>query len=99
MDFIIPVIAVLLVVFILSLTSRKKDKVDKGFTFNYYRLSYRRKMLRTFINIPIMVLLVILVYRSTDWKIGSIVLLGLLLFVAFLVQLIYNYRMWKRNET
>jgi len=73
--------------------------VDKGFKFNYFGLSYRRKMIRTFINLPIFALLLFAVYYFTDWGIRIIVLVGLLWLIAFFIQLIYNYNMWKRHET
>jgi hypothetical protein len=56
LDVIIPILVVVLVVVILSITSKNKDKVDKGFKFNYYSLSYRRRMIRTLISLPIIVL-------------------------------------------
>ncbi|WP_158591743.1 hypothetical protein [Oceanobacillus halophilus] len=34
--FAIPVVVTFLVVIILSIVFKDKDKVDKGFTFNYY---------------------------------------------------------------
>lgn len=87
LDFIFPVIIALLVVFILSVISKKKDKVDKGFKFNYFRLSYRRKMIRTLIILPIIVLLFFVMHYFTDWSMRTIVLLELLLLISFIVQL------------
>lgn len=40
-------VIVYIVTGILSLFSKKKEKLDKGCTFNYFSLSYRRKMIRT----------------------------------------------------
>lgn len=98
LNFIIPVIVVLLVVVILSITSKERDKVDKGFKFNYFSLSYRRKMIRTLISLPMIVVLFIVMHYFTDWNRGTIVLVGILFFIGFLVQLLYNYSMWKRHE-
>ncbi len=98
LESIIPVIIVSLVVIILSVTSKKKDKVDKGFKYNYFGLSYRRKMIRTLVNLPVLVLLLFVMHYFTDWSITRIVLLGLLFLIAFIIQLIYNYTKWKRLE-
>lgn len=98
LDFIIPVIVVLLVVVILSITSKHKDKVDKGFKINYFRLSYRRKMIRTVISLPMIVVLFIVMHYFTNWDMVTIILVGIVLLIAFLAQLLYNYSMWKRHE-
>ncbi|WP_438313113.1 ATPase [Sporosarcina sp. FA9] len=99
LEIIIPIIFVSLIVIILSVISKKKNKVDKGFKFNYFGLSYRRKMIRTLVNLPVFVLLLFVIHYFTDWGIPTIVLWGLLFLIAFIIQLIYNYTMWKRLET
>jgi len=97
-DFVIPVLISLFVVIILSTIFKGKDKVDRGFKINYFKLSYRRKMIRTIIFIPLDILLLIIIYAYTDWSMVVKVLLGLLLLLAVLVQLIYNFNMWKKTE-
>lgn len=97
-DIVIPVLITLFVVIILSIIFKGKDKVDRGFKINYFKLSYRRKMIRTIIFIPINILLLIFVYAYTDWSMVVNVLLGLLILIALLVQLIYNFNMWKKTE-
>ncbi|WP_010529237.1 hypothetical protein [Lentibacillus jeotgali] len=97
-DFVIPVLITLFVVIILSIIFKGKDKVDRGFKINYFKLSYRRKMIRTIIFTPINILLLIFIYVYTDWSMVVNVLVGLLLIIAGLVQLIYNFNMWKKNE-
>ncbi|RYG70851.1 ATPase [Lentibacillus lipolyticus] len=97
-DFAIPVLITLFVVVILSIIFKGKDKVDRGFKINYFKLSYRRKMIRTIIFTPINILLLVFIYAYTDWSMVVNVLVGLLLIIAGLVQLIYNFNMWKKNE-
>ncbi|MFD1361566.1 ATPase [Lentibacillus salinarum] len=97
-DFVLPVLITLFVVIILSIIFKGKDKVDRGFKINYFKLSYRRKMIRTIIFIPINILLLIFIYAYTDWSMLVNVFLGLLLLIAILVQLIYNFNMWKKTE-
>jgi hypothetical protein len=72
-------------------------KVDKGFQLIYWKLSYRRKFIRTLWTIPIFVI-----------SIGIIIFLGngifmsrvmpLILIILFIIQLIYNYIKWKKDE-
>ena len=96
--FVIPIVAALLVTIILSVIFRGSDKVDKGFKLNYFKLSYRRKLIRTLISVPVIILALIVIYSYTEWSMATNVLLGLLFFTIYLVQLIYNYFMWKQNE-
>lgn len=94
----IPIIIALLFSIILSIVFKGKDKVDRGFAFNYYRLSYRRKFLRSLTTLPILILVVIIIYVFTDWSLLINILVGGILLMFYLVQLIYNYYMWQRNE-
>jgi|SRR5699024_4349974 len=98
MEFVIPVIVTALVVITLSIIFKGKGKVDRGFKINYFKLSYRRKMIRTLITFPILILLLIIIYFYTEWSMLANVLFGLLFLTAFLGQLIYNYKMWLESE-
>lgn len=49
----VPLIIAVLVVLILSFVYKGKVKTDKGFAFNYFGLSYRRKFIRTITTLPI----------------------------------------------
>jgi len=95
----IPIIIALIVVIILSIIFKGTSKVDKGFEFNYFKLSYRRKLIRTLTTLPIIILGVVIIYVYTNWNILANLLVGVLLLVFYLVQLTYNFYMWKRNET
>jgi heme/copper-type cytochrome/quinol oxidase subunit 2 len=90
------VISLLLIVF--AVLYRNKTKKDKGWVFNYFKLSYRRKLIRTWISLPISLIAIILLYYITDWAEQLYITLGVLLLVTFLIQLIYNYVKWKREE-
>lgn len=93
-----PIIAALIVTVILSLIFKGIPKVDKGFAFNYYKLSYRRKFIRSLLMLPISIVVIIVVYLITDWSLFVNLMLGVILLVLFVGQMIYNYYMWKRNE-
>ncbi|MGN7476252.1 ATPase [Solibacillus silvestris] len=75
---------------------KKKPKVDKGFKFAYYGLSYRRKFLRTMYSIPIYILSLAIIYFAagfSDFFIFSTTLLAVLL----VIQASYNYIKWQKE--
>ena len=77
--------------------SGEKEKIDKGFSFSYWRLSYRRKFMRTLWFIPLAVLVIILVqaaYRSYMLTFVS----GVFILAVILAQAIYNYKKWKEES-
>jgi len=75
--FIIPLLIVLVFNVVLSITHKDTPKVDKGFKLNYFRLSYRRKMIRTLTTLPIAILALIVIYLYADWGMLVNVLFGM----------------------
>ena len=73
------------------------EKVDKGIAFCYWKLSYRRKFIRTLWMIPIAIV-IIFYFHTTFQSILQTCLVATLLAIMLLIQAIYNYRKWK-NET
>ena len=73
------------------------EKVDKGIEFCYWKLSYRRKFIRTLWMIPIAIV-IIFYFHTTFQSILQTCLVATLLAIMLLIQAIYNYRKWK-NET
>ena len=72
-------------------------KVDKGFEFFYFNLSYRRKFIRTLWLSPLAIFSVYYVYvKMQSFKIAAVV--GLVLIIIDAVQLWYNYHKWKNEE-
>lgn len=73
------------------------EKVDKGIQFCYWKLSYRRKLIRTIWMIPLNSLVLILFYRTFR----SLILtwmFGVWMFLMFAIQLVYNYKKWKKEK-
>lgn len=97
-EIVIPVSIALLVTIILSIVFKGSDKVDKGFKINYFKLSYRRKMIRTLTSLPILILAIIVIYFYAEWSMTINILVGLVILIFFFVQFIYNFYMWKKNE-
>ncbi|MBH9964845.1 ATPase [[Bacillus] enclensis] len=96
--FLISTIASIATVIIFSLIFKNKTKIDKGFKMNYFGLSYRRKMIRTLLSFPLIVLITIfLMYIDLSKAIKISFVLFIL--VAFAIQFFYNYYMWKKKES
>jgi hypothetical protein len=83
--------------------SAPKEKVDKGFCLDYWRLSYRRKLIRSLWCIPFALLVVPLMPYSSGWarslyeRLGPWAI-GALLLAACSIQVGYNYYMWLKTE-
>ena len=72
-------------------------KVDKGFELVYFRLTYRRKMIRTlWMTLLFPVLYFLLRYIGLDLFYTWIFLAALSL--GHLAQLFYTYYMWNKYE-
>ena len=74
------------------------NKVDKGFEFVYWKLSYRRKFIRTLWTIPWMIAsLIFIQIVGENYKYTMIA--GIIYLVVFPIQAIYNYKKWMKEET
>ena len=74
------------------------QKVDKGIELCYWKLSYRRKFIRTLWIIPFEVIVIsnfCTTYQSYifPWIIGTV------LFLLSFIQAIYNYKKWKQESS
>ena len=84
----------------------RNNKTDKGFEILYYNLSYRRKFIRTiwvgiFAAVVFLLIIVLKLFVPEFSKFFSwfeVVMCVVFFTVVFVVQLIYNYRMWKVEE-
>jgi len=66
------------------------NKVDKGFQLIYWKLSYRRKFIRTLWMTPFAIIAIALMFLAG----GNILIntvLSLLIVVMYFIQLIYTY--------
>ena len=93
---IIPIVAPFIISFGLFLYYRKKPKVDKGFKFNYYALSYRRKFWRTVYSIPLGIPPIVVIYLVLGFS-RLFIFIILFFTLLFALQASFNYIMWKRE--
>lgn len=94
---IVAVFVIVLTIFS-SVLFKDKEKVDKGFELVYFKLSYRRKLIRTFIILPALIGAYLVLYFLKEWSLAMKVIIGLLFILLIAVQLVYNFMMWKRTE-
>ena len=72
------------------------EKVDKGIEVCYWKLSYRRKLIRTLWMIPVWIMINIVIYKEFPaYSYARII--GVILFLPVFIQAAYNYKKWK-NE-
>lgn len=67
---------------------------DNG--FNYWKLDYKGKFIRTLWTIPFGVLAIILLL-ITDVSTRITIMLSVLLLIVLIIQLIYTYVKWKKE--
>lgn len=73
------------------------EKVDKGIEVCYWKLSYRRKLIRTLWMIPVWIMINIVICKEFPaYSYARII--GVILFLPVFIQATYNYKKWK-NET
>lgn len=95
---VIPVIITIIITSIFSILFMRKDKIDKGFAINYYKLSYRRKMIRTLTIFPLLIVASILIIIYTENNSVVLTSYGVIIYSLFLLQFLYNYINWKKKE-
>ena len=94
---IIPLVVSLITIIGFYLYYRKKPKVDKGFKFAYYALSYRRKFWRTVYSIPICILSIAIIYLTLGFS-SLFIFLTLFITISLIIQASYNYVMWQKEK-
>ena len=72
------------------------EKVDKGIEICYWKLSYRRKFIRTLCFIPVSVIIIIEFYQEFQSYMFTGII-GVVFFISIFIQAFYNYKRWK-NE-
>lgn len=72
------------------------EKVDKGIEICYWKLSYRRKFIRTLCFIPVSVIIIIEFYKEFQSYMFTGII-GVVFFISIFIQVFYNYKRWK-NE-
>lgn len=74
-----------------------KELKDKGFELIYYKLSYRRRYIRTLWTIPWGLLAVFLMFLA-GWSLYVIIPVTILIIVSTYIQGRHNYKKWKEED-
>ncbi|OWR29011.1 hypothetical protein CDO73_16555 [Saccharibacillus sp. O23] len=83
----------------LFVSSKNKSKTDKGFQFVYYKLSYRRRMLRDLILAPFALLIAFWsLYQSYPEQPGTLIAFAVFFVALYGIFFAYNWTMWKKHE-
>lgn len=83
--------------FIGKIEKADKGYVDKGFELNYYKLSYRRRFIRTLWLIPWIILILIWFYWL-DTPAYILVPMAVCFAVVEYIQAFVNYKKWKEEK-
>ncbi|NMH74663.1 hypothetical protein HF078_16395 [Bacillus sp. RO2] len=97
-NLVIGIVVGLIVSFILKRVYRNKKKVDKGFALSYYKLSYRRKLIRNLWQLPPFFVALIAIIIIFDIHTTASVFLLSLFILAGLTHCLLLYRKWKQEE-
>ncbi len=93
----IPIFVLVIIVVVFHKKFDTEEKVDKGIELFYWKLSYRRKFIRTIWMFPIFAILIILRHITFQSSVQTFTI-GVLIFILLLAQAIYNYKKWKNEK-
>lgn len=77
--------------------NKEKVVVDRGFELSYWRLSYRRKLIRTLWFVPCLIICVVILFLYVGISTEEIILYAFFATIVSIIQIIYNYRKWKHS--
>ncbi len=89
----LPALTVIIIHLIFKNTFNDGEKIDKGIVLCYWKLSYRRKFIRTLWLFPISIIIMVL-FHLTFQSCFYTCIIGAIVFISFLAQAIYNYKKW-----
>lgn len=82
----------------LSYLYRGTPKVDKGFELIYFKLSYRRKLIRSLTSLPLFIAGVVLVILFSELSYTANLLLIISFMFIWAISMIYNFYKWKQEK-
>lgn len=93
----IPIFILVIIVVVFHKKFDTEEKVDKGIELFYWKLSYRRKFIRTIWMLPIFAILIILRHITFQSSVQTFAIV-VLIFILLLAQAVYNYKKWKNEK-
>lgn len=101
MDYTSIVIALIIVTIfftVMTFIYKDKEKVDKGFKVNFFRLSYRRRVIRSLSGVLFAILVFFLLYYFEFVPPDAFFIILAIPLIVFALEAGYYYRMWKKEE-
>ncbi|WP_245830933.1 hypothetical protein [Sediminibacillus massiliensis] len=95
---IIPLIVFSIFHPIMSAIYKDVEKQDKGFVLNNYKLTYRRRLIRTLWQVPIIIILYLVIHWIGALGSKELIILGSIFLLIALLDIVYNYIKWKKME-
>ncbi|HAT4218996.1 hypothetical protein JJB75_14550 [Clostridium perfringens] len=71
-----------------------EEKVDKGFELIYWRLSYRRRLIRILWTTPVVLFIIFYLVNNLEVSFKDIIIIVFLILI-YLIQFSYNFLKWK----
>lgn len=98
----LPIIVIILITLFVEIIFwaiyKNEPKVDKGFVFPYYKLTYRRRMVRTFWSAAVVIVCLIIIYQSAVWSTNVYIIFSSICIIGVAGQFFYNFYKWKKYE-
>lgn len=93
----ISIIVSLIISLLLEKLLKNREKIDEGFAFCFWKLSYRRKFIRTLWMLPF--LIIVIFYLHITFKSYLLTdIIGTILSTIFILQAVYYYKKWKMEK-
>lgn len=93
----IPFSLSVIISYILQKLLGNGEKIDRGFVVCFWKLSYRRKFIRTLWLLPIIVIEIYYIHIIFESYLLT-VFIGVILSILFVVQSAYYYKKWKAEN-
>lgn len=92
-------VGILIFNIILIRSNKGKSKTDQGVQLIYYKLSYRRRMIRDVIVAPFIILFCFgMFYNLPFYQVETFVVFALFFILITAITFTYNFIMWKKHE-
>lgn len=94
----LPIVVGLVTSIVLAIVFKNRSKVDRGFAVNYFKLSYRRKLIRTLWMLPFSLLALFFIYYISVWGELATISIMALFIIVYVMQLLYNLYKYQQHE-
>ena len=95
--FLLPVFIAMTISIFMTKRWGMGEKVDKGIAFCYWKLSYRRKFIRTLWLIPWAVASLVYIQIAGKNYVYTMIA-GIIYIILLPIQVVYNYKKWMKEK-